>query len=236
MTFAISGMPFRRILVVQRCFSHSSAKESLFNTAIGEAIRPKSHDYYCFGIDKADLVISTSARLFWRTDTNLLLGYPTERSVITMPNEEKSPATEEGLHEDEAEKLVEVQDTENEEDEGEELEEEEEEELDEEEQEAGVAQPINVTEKAEEYIPADVRLFSGCMDSQTSADVSDTASFRLPDPAGKAGGACTSAMLQVLYADHTDTAEDLTFEEVMLKVRDNLDDNFTQVSFATASL
>lgn len=144
-----------------------------------------------------------------------------------MSDEEKSHTTEEGSQKDESEKLVEVEDSENEEQEGEEP--------DEEEEEAGVAQPINVTEKAEEYILADVRLFSGCMDSQTSADVSDTANFRLPDPAGKAGGACTSAMLQVLYADHTDTAEDLTFEEVMLKMRDNLDDNFTQVSYVTVS-
>lgn len=94
--------------------------------------------------------------------------------------------------------------------------------------EAGV-QKEDVAQKAEEYIPADVRLISGCLDSQTSADVSEVSSFQLPDPAGKAGGACTSAMLQVLYADHTDTSEDLTFEEVVLKIRDNLDDSFTQV-------
>lgn len=88
-----------------------------------------------------------------------------------------------------------------------------------------------MAETVEQYIPADVRLISGCRDEQTSADVSDVASFQLPDPAGRAGGACTSTMLQVLYADHTDTAEDLSFSEVLLKMRNKLEeDNFTQVS------
>ena len=87
-----------------------------------------------------------------------------------------------------------------------------------------------MTGSAEEYIPADVRLISGCKDEQTSADVSNVADFKLPDPAGRAGGACTSALLQVLYADHTDTSEDLTFSEVLLKIRDNLEEGeFTQV-------
>lgn len=92
-----------------------------------------------------------------------------------------------------------------------------------------------VLEQAEKLIPADVRLISGCRDEQTSADVSNVASFRLPDPAGSAGGACTSAFLQVLYADHQDTAEDLTFEEVVLKVRDNLSDNFSQIPQLSSS-
>ncbi|CAB1101078.1 unnamed protein product [Ectocarpus sp. CCAP 1310/34] len=37
-------------------------------------------------------------------------------------------------------------------------------------------------------------MFSGCMDSQTSADVKDVSKFGLPDADG-AGGACTNAML-----------------------------------------
>ncbi|CAB9516074.1 Metacaspase-1 [Seminavis robusta] len=90
-------------------------------------------------------------------------------------------------------------------------------------------------EQAEKYIPADVRLISGCRDEQTSADVSNVADFKLPDPSGKAGGACTSAMLQVLYADHTDTSEDLTFEEVILKIRDNLSENFSQIPQLSSS-
>lgn len=40
-------------------------------------------------------------------------------------------------------------------------------------------------------------MFSGCMDSQTSADVKDVSKFGLPDADG-AGGACTNAMLLTL--------------------------------------
>lgn len=40
----------------------------------------------------------------------------------------------------------------------------------------------------------DNRMFSGCMDSQTSADVHDVSKFGLPNADG-AGGACTNAML-----------------------------------------
>jgi len=44
----------------------------------------------------------------------------------------------------------------------------------------------NVQKQSEKYIPADVRLISGCKDEQTSADVSNVDSFQLPDPAGRA--------------------------------------------------
>jgi hypothetical protein len=44
-----------------------------------------------------------------------------------------------------------------------------------------------------QVIRADVRMFSGCRDSQTSADVHDVAHFGLPANSGPggAGGACT---------------------------------------------
>jgi len=38
--------------------------------------------------------------------------------------------------------------------------------------------------KAQQLIPADVRMISGCSDHQTSADVSNVTQFQLPDPAG----------------------------------------------------
>lgn len=61
----------------------------------------------------------------------------------------------------------------------------------------------NFDQRAEEAIPAEFRMISGCHDGQTSADVSNVAgTFQLPDPAGRAGGACTASLLQVLYADH----------------------------------
>lgn len=71
-------------------------------------------------------------------------------------------------------------------------------------------------------IPAEVRMFSGCRDEQTSADVSNVASFALPDPAGRSGGACTSAMLNILYADEQKTDVDYTYQEVLMKMREQL--------------
>ena len=62
------------------------------------------------------------------------------------------------------------------------------------------------------------------------------ASFQLPDPAGRAGGACTSAMLKILYADHQKTGEDLTYQEVLLKIRDILKAaSYTQIPQLSAS-
>ena len=45
-------------------------------------------------------------------------------------------------------------------------------------------------------IKATVVMISGCEDAQTSADVSNVSSFSLPDPNGRSGGACTSALLK----------------------------------------
>ena len=58
--------------------------------------------------------------------------------------------------------------------------------------------------------------------SLLSLTVSNVASFRLPDPAGRAGGALTSALLNTTYADHKDTGKDLTFKETLFAVRDSL--------------
>jgi hypothetical protein len=55
-------------------------------------------------------------------------------------------------------------------------------------------------EKARQAIPAEVHMISGSQDSQTSSDVINVGAFALPDPAGKAGGACTSALLKVLHS------------------------------------
>ncbi len=54
-------------------------------------------------------------------------------------------------------------------------------------------------------IPGTVRYISGCHDSQTSADVSNVASFELPADVGPggAGGACTNALLKTLTSDPT---------------------------------
>ncbi|KAL3796555.1 hypothetical protein HJC23_009686 [Cyclotella cryptica] len=69
-------------------------------------------------------------------------------------------------------------------------------------------------------ISADVRMISGCQDSQTSADANITA-FELPNPQGRAGGACTAALLQVLYKGHKTSAKK-SWAEVLREMRGNL--------------
>lgn len=76
--------------------------------------------------------------------------------------------------------------------------------------------------QAKKAIPAEVHMISGCRDEQTSADVSNVASFSLPDPKGRAGGALTSALLNVTYADHKNTGKDLSYQQTLLQVRDML--------------
>ena len=61
-------------------------------------------------------------------------------------------------------------------------------------------------ERIRQAIPAEVHMISGSADSQTSADVFNTGQFKLPDPAGRAGGACTSALLKVLYRNNDTNA------------------------------
>mmetsp|Transcript_4921 Transcript_4921/g.10335 ORF Transcript_4921/g.10335 Transcript_4921/m.10335 type:complete len:333 (-) Transcript_4921:192-1190(-) len=73
--------------------------------------------------------------------------------------------------------------------------------------------------RAVEAIPADVRMISGCRDDQTSADVSNVSEFQLPDPAGRAGGACTAALLKVLYAEHRAPTETLSYIDVLNRMR-----------------
>jgi len=76
----------------------------------------------------------------------------------------------------------------------------------------------------------DIRMISGCMDRQTSADVSNVSSFQLPDPAGRAGGACTSTLLKILYADEHVPEEDLSFTEVLEAMQAHLSESgYTQI-------
>jgi hypothetical protein len=73
-------------------------------------------------------------------------------------------------------------------------------------------------EKKPAELKADIMMISGCEDVQTSADVSNVATFKLPDSAGRAGSACTSALLHVLYKDHAKLDEDLSFTEVLQRI------------------
>lgn len=86
---------------------------------------------------------------------------------------------------------------------------------------------------AEELIPADVRMISGCQDAQTSADVGNVSQFSLPDPAGRAGGACTSALLKTLYHQG---GEDMSFVEVLTNMRKTLSTGqYTQIPQLSSS-
>eukprot|EP00934_Nitzschia_sp_Nitz4_P002968 Nitzschia sp. Nitz4//scaffold26_size159584//111716//113050//NITZ4_002505-RA/size159584-snap-gene-0.46-mRNA-1//-1//CDS//3329545124//2958//frame0 len=71
-------------------------------------------------------------------------------------------------------------------------------------------------------LTTDIMMISGCEDSQTSADVSNVANFQLPDPTGRAGGACTSTLLNILYKDEQQVEKDLSFVEVLGAMRDML--------------
>ena len=87
--------------------------------------------------------------------------------------------------------------------------------------------------EAAELIPANVRMISGCQDSQTSADVSNVSAFSLPDPAGKSGGACTSALLKVLY---NEGGSDMSFVQVLTRMRQILNKGkYTQIPALSAS-
>jgi hypothetical protein len=69
-----------------------------------------------------------------------------------------------------------------------------------------------------------------------SADVYNVSAFQLPDPAGRAGGACTSALLQVLYKDHHQTTEHLTWVELLRRMRTVLNNmGYDQIPQLTSS-
>ena len=90
--------------------------------------------------------------------------------------------------------------------------------------------------QATELIPAVVRMISGCQDSQTSADVSNVSEFQLPDPAGCAGGACTSSLLKVLYNEHHKNNENLSFVQVLGRMREILQSGgYTQIPQLSSS-
>eukprot|EP00548_Thalassiothrix_antarctica_P001388 CAMPEP_0194147066 /NCGR_PEP_ID=MMETSP0152-20130528/22502_1 /TAXON_ID=1049557 /ORGANISM="Thalassiothrix antarctica, Strain L6-D1" /LENGTH=329 /DNA_ID=CAMNT_0038847753 /DNA_START=90 /DNA_END=1079 /DNA_ORIENTATION=+ len=93
-------------------------------------------------------------------------------------------------------------------------------------------------DKKPDALRNEIRMISGCEDSQTSADVSNVSGsgFSLPDPAGRAGGACTSTLLSVLYADEQVPEDDLSFTQVLNAMRVNLaEQGFTQIPQLTSS-
>mmetsp|Transcript_6987 Transcript_6987/g.10403 ORF Transcript_6987/g.10403 Transcript_6987/m.10403 type:complete len:326 (+) Transcript_6987:57-1034(+) len=92
-------------------------------------------------------------------------------------------------------------------------------------------------EKVASQIPSEVHMISGCHDAQTSADANIT-SFQLPNPAGRAGGACTAALLQVLYDRPSIAAgnDNTSWVQVLRRMRENLDQQgFEQVPQLSSS-
>lgn len=91
--------------------------------------------------------------------------------------------------------------------------------------------------QAKKAIPANVRMISGSHDIQTSADVGNINSqFELPNPAGRAGGACTAALLQVLYDAHDRNDVDMSWVDVLREMREVLyEKGFDQIPQLTSS-
>lgn len=92
----------------------------------------------------------------------------------------------------------------------------------------------NFQQQAEELIPAEVRMISGCEDEQTSADVANVGGAGiLPNPNGRAGGACTSALLELLY-QHKD--KKFSFQDALMALRDKLQEQgHSQIPQLTSS-
>ena len=84
-------------------------------------------------------------------------------------------------------------------------------------------------------IPASVYMISGCHSEETSADV-ECLSNQLPDPAGRSGGACTSALLELLWQESSTTSNPLSYQQLLLRLRDRLRDaGMTQIPQLSSS-
>lgn len=82
-------------------------------------------------------------------------------------------------------------------------------------------------------IHAKFHMLSGSEDKQTSADVSNVGAFQLPDPAGKAGGACTSTLLKVLTDNR---GASISWMELLRRMRGVLQEKgFSQVPQLSSS-
>jgi len=73
-------------------------------------------------------------------------------------------------------------------------------------------------DKVRKAIPAEFFMISSSADHQISNEAFNTSAFELPDPNGKAGGACTSSLLQVLY-DHGHDIGKISWVEVLEEMR-----------------
>jgi metacaspase-1 len=76
--------------------------------------------------------------------------------------------------------------------------------------------------QVEKEIPAIFYMFAGADDAAQSQEVDNVGTFALPDPAGKHGGACTAALLQVVYNDEADDTVDLSWTETLALMREKI--------------
>ncbi|KAL3931352.1 MAG: hypothetical protein SGBAC_011348 [Bacillariaceae sp.] len=91
-------------------------------------------------------------------------------------------------------------------------------------------------EDVESAIPGMFYMFAGTDDSETAADIPNIDTFDLPDPAGKSGGACTSALLQALYRDEGEEDVTYTWLQTLEIMRDKIGDmGLTQVPKLSSS-
>lgn len=100
---------------------------------------------------------------------------------------------------------------------------------------SGIAgQPMaHLEAQAQNLIPGDVRMISGCADSQTSADVSNMGSFQLPVDVGLggAGGACSGSFASVIMSSSS-----LTWSTLLSDMRNKLiERRFQQVPQLSSS-
>jgi metacaspase-1 len=70
-----------------------------------------------------------------------------------------------------------------------------------------------------------------------TADVSNVSAFQLPDPQGRSGGACTSALLKVLYSSSSShSSSSMSFVQVLTEMRKTLSSGqYTQIPQLSAS-
>lgn len=94
---------------------------------------------------------------------------------------------------------------------------------------------INQT-SIEKLIPANIYLISACKDDQTSQDVWNSSEFKLPKSSGLAGGACTLAFLEVVYANKVKPTQDVSWIATLSGMRQVLKQKgFQSIPQLTAS-
>lgn len=89
--------------------------------------------------------------------------------------------------------------------------------------------------RAEQAIPAEVHMISGCHDVQTAADFPSDGRLKLPNAKGRSSGAFTAALLNVLYAFRNSGGDvDLSWLRLLCLMRQHLRsrgyDNIPQLS------